>query len=112
MNNSVLDAGEDIEVGDPVLPKSYELAQNYPNPFNPSTTLKFYNAQKSHVNLTIYNIMGQRVRTLVDSDMDIGWQEVIWDGVDSQGEQVSSGLYFYKMDANDFTETKKMLLVK
>jgi len=100
------------DVDDQTLPKAYELSQNYPNPFNPSTTVKFYNSQKGHVSLTIYNIMGQNVRTLVDQDMDIGWQEAVWDGLDNSGEHCSSGLYFYKMDANDFSQTKKMLLVK
>jgi hypothetical protein len=111
VSNLVLDA-DDAGSDDPALPRSYELGQNYPNPFNPSTTLKFYNAQKGHVNLTIYNIMGQQVRKLIDRDMDIGWQEAIWDGLDNSGEHCSSGLYFYRMDASDFSQTKKMLMVK
>jgi hypothetical protein len=94
------------------VPISFQLNQNFPNPFNPSTTIKFYNAVKGPVRIDVFNIMGQRVRTLADKDMDIGWQEIVWSGDDANGENVASGIYFYKMSAGAFVEIKKMLLMK
>ncbi len=100
------------DVVDPIVPQSFELGQNYPNPFNPTTTIKFFVASRQFVNLSVYNILGQRVKTLVSTDLDSGPQEVRWDGTDESGAEVSSGIYFYKMSAGDFVDTKKMLLMK
>ncbi len=105
------DAGE-VGGRDPAIPKSYDLAQNYPNPFNPKTTIAFYIGSRQYVSLSIYNILGKRVRELVGSELEPGWQEVIWDGTGSEGERVPSGIYFYRLSAGDFSETRKMLLLK
>jgi len=106
-----LDAGD---FGDAVavVPNTYKLSQNYPNPFNPSTKIEFYNASKGRVSVDVYNIMGQKVKTLVDAEMGVGWQEVLWDGTDASGNSAASGIYFYKMSAGDFSQIKKMLMVK
>ncbi len=89
------------------LPTSYALSQNYPNPFNPSTEINFDIPKKSHVTLTVYNILGQAVTTLVNEDMTAGSKTVTWDA-----SEHSTGVYFYKLTAGDFTETRKMMLLK
>ena len=101
------------------IPFIFELGQNYPNPFNPFTTVPFRAGSKElvarspiHTTLTIYNILGQKVRTLVDEDKLPGNYNVIWDGRDQMGNQVSSGIYFYQLKAGNYKETKKMSLLK
>jgi hypothetical protein len=100
----------DINPG--VLPAKFELAQNYPNPFNPDTKIEFAVPQKSQVDLVIYNVMGQKVRTLISDELDAGWKQVTWDGKDDSGNTVSSGIYLYKLNAGEFVDSKKMTLVK
>ena len=90
------------------------LSQNYPNPFNPVTTINYSIEERSRVSLKIYNVAGQRVRTLVNKEQ-LPRQEgysVQWRGVSDAGEPVSSGVYFYKLTAKNFTQTKKMVLLK
>ncbi len=94
------------------LPESFELSQNYPNPFNPTTTIKYFLPEVANVELTIVNIMGQTVRTLVSTLQAPGEHAVTWDGRDQSGVPVSSGIYLYRMNAGDFTQTRKMVLMK
>lgn len=94
------------------LPNFFTLRQNYPNPFNLQTSISFYLPEKSEVNLAIYNILGQKVRTLVDGPMEPGSHTVIWNGKNESGSVVASGIYFYKLNAGDNTVTKKMSLLK
>lgn len=95
-----------------LLPKTFALAQNYPNPFNPSTKIHFDTPKKAHVNLAIYNVLGQEVRTLVNREMDAGKHFVIWEGDNDSGVKVASGMYFYKLISADFVKSRKMMLVK
>lgn len=95
-----------------LTPGEFSLDQNYPNPFNPVTNIAFTLKEKTHVKLSIYNLIGQRVNTLVDQDYGPGQHTLTWDGVDSKGEKVTSGIYFYRLDAGDYSATRKMLLVK
>jgi len=88
------------------------LWQNYPNPFNPSTTIKFDMDRSEHAVVSIYNIRGQLVTTLLDKDMPSGTHSVVWNGIDESGNAVSSGIYFYRLTTGDFAQTKKMLLMK
>jgi hypothetical protein len=88
------------------------LTQNYPNPFNPSTTIKYSVKNNTHVSLKIYNVAGQLVHTLVDSDKNAGAYTETWDGRGNSGNPVSSGVYFYKLVTKDFSMTKKMVLLK
>jgi hypothetical protein len=88
------------------------LAQNYPNPFNPSTTIKYSIKDNAYVSLKIYNVAGQLVRTLVNSDMKAGAYTETWKGLNNSGNPVSSGVYFYKLVTKDFSMTKKMVLLK
>jgi hypothetical protein len=94
-------------------PSEFSLSQNYPNPFNPVTNIQFTVLRTANVKLDVYNIVGQKVRTLVDEEMTPGAYAVDWDGKDESGNAVSSGIYFYRMQAADeFTDMKKMLLIK
>jgi Leucine-rich repeat (LRR) protein/pimeloyl-ACP methyl ester carboxylesterase len=101
------------------LPSSSGLSQNYPNPFNPSTTIKYQLKGESpstkssmFATLKIFNIRGQLVRTLVNEEKLPGSYSVIWDGKDQNGKQVASGVYFYRLEAGDYQETKRMVLLK
>lgn len=102
----------EIHGSDEGRPSEFSLSQNYPNPFNPVTNIEFSLPRVAHVRLDIYNIVGQKVRTLVDEEMEPGRYVADWDGKDEKGNSVSSGIYFYRMDAGDFSDIKKMLLVK
>ncbi len=94
------------------LPGIYALHQNYPNPFNPSTTIRYELAKTSMVNLTIYNVRGQKVKTLLDARQGLGKHAIEWDGRNDAYNPVASGVYFVKMKAGDFNMTRKMILIK
>ncbi|MBN1465231.1 Ig-like domain-containing protein [candidate division KSB1 bacterium] len=94
------------------VPKEFRLAQNYPNPFNPATTIHFDLPQVALVKLQVYNVLGQKVRTLVDEQMEPGYHAMLWDSKNDQGLLVSSGVYYYQILAGDFRAVKKMALVR
>ncbi len=94
-----------------VMPSS-QLKQNYPNPFNPETTISFDMPKAGNVELSIYNIKGQLVNTLVKGNVQAGEHSYVWKGQDNNGNNVSSGLYFYKLNSPDNTQMKKMVLMK
>lgn len=94
------------------IPKVYQLFQNYPNPFNPETQIRYDLPASGHVKLTVYNVLGQKVKVLVDEVQDAGYKSVIWDGKDNSGKDVASGIYFFKIEAQNFDKTKKMVLLK
>lgn len=94
------------------IPKAYQLSQNYPNPFNPQTMIKYDLPEAGHVNITVYNILGQKVKALVDEYQEAGYRSANWDGKDETGKEVASGIYFYKIKAVGFEKTKKMVLLK
>jgi hypothetical protein len=89
------------------MPTTYDLGQNYPNPFNPATNIAYEVPKASHVTLEVFNVLGQRVASLVDQEMEAGKYTVEFDG-----SSISSGIYFYRLNSDDFTETKKMVMVK
>jgi len=93
-------------------PKSFALFQNQPNPFNPETEISYYLPKACQVRLTVYNLLGQKVRTLFDGYQEAGMHTLIWEGRDEDGVQASSGIYFYRLQADDFQKTKKMILMK
>lgn len=90
----------------------YSLDQNYPNPFNPSTVIPFKLAKREMVELTIFNNLGQKVRSLVNQDYPAGTHQVKWNGKDDFGQTVPAGVYYYTIQAGEFKDTRKMLIVK
>jgi hypothetical protein len=101
-----------INVTGSEAPKAYRLAQNYPNPFNPSTTIKYDMKAKGLVTVRIYDVAGRLVRTLVNEVKDAGAYSAVWDGRNSGGRSVASGIYFYKMETAGFSATKKLVLLR
>lgn len=94
-------------------PREYYLLQNYPNPFNPSTTINYSIADDSNVKLIIYNLLGKEITTLInDDEKSAGAYSVVWDGKNKFGNEVSSGLYFYRLITQKFVQTNKMLLLR
>jgi hypothetical protein len=102
----------DVDDDPIVLPSDFRLAQNYPNPFNPSTEIEYSLPQASRVQLTVYNVLGQQTRALVSREESAGTHHIIWDGRDDQGTPVASGVYFYRLTAGSYMETRKMMLLK
>jgi hypothetical protein len=98
--------------GAEVKPQNFSLFQNYPNPFNPRTSIRYALPQDARVKLVIYNVMGQKVKTLVDEEQSAGYKTVWWDGRDNRGDQVASGVYFYRLEADSFSQVRKMMLIK
>jgi hypothetical protein len=96
----------------PELPAGFELAQNYPNPFNPSTSISFSLSQPGNVKLAIYNLNGQLVRTLLNTQMTSGQHNTAWDGMDDHNNPVTSGIYLYRLTSGHQTLSKRMVLLK
>ena len=92
--------------------RNYHLSQNYPNPFNPSTTIEYQLPNNSQVTLSVYNSLGQLVNTLVNEEKDAGYYQAVWNGNDNHGNQVASGIYFYRLQTGNFINTKKMILLR
>jgi hypothetical protein len=95
-----------------LVPSGYDLDQSYPNPFNPETVIAYQLPSGGHVSLKIYNITGQLVRTLVDGHMPAGNHSVVWDSRDAHDNSVASGMYLYRLEASDYSSTRKMILLK
>jgi hypothetical protein len=93
-------------------PIKYSLNNNYPNPFNPLTTISYYLPKDEFVNVNIYNASGKLVRELVSSKQNLGVKSIRWDATNNSGQPVSAGLYLYTIQAGDFRQTKKMVLLK
>ena len=103
---------DEIEVVADFTPSNFELSQNYPNPFNPSTTIEFQVPQASDVNIIIYDMLGQEVKSLFAGQIQAGNYSVEWDGLNNSGSKMSSGSYIYRMTAGEFIDTKEMILLK
>ncbi len=101
-----------LDGGTAAIPTEFALEQNYPNPFNPTTTIRYALKENAQVTLKIYNVLGQVVKTLVNEKQTAGFKTVQWDGTDDRGVKVASGIYVYRLEANDFVDTKKMILLK
>lgn len=94
------------------IPESFGMEQNFPNPFNPSTTIRYSLPKPAHVKVKIFNLLGMKVRTLIDSFQKTGEHSVVWDAKDDDGNSVSSGLYLYRVEAGEFTQVRKMALLR
>lgn len=106
------DFSTDTEVVDPTLPRSFTLYQNYPNPFNSGTVISYDLPTTSDIDLSIFNILGQRVRTLHVDRQRAGRHYYDWDGTSNSGKEAASGIYFYRLSANNVISTKKMILLR
>jgi len=94
------------------MPKQYALYQNYPNPFNPTTSIRYDIAHPGRVEIVIFTVRGEHVRTLVAADQGAGRYTVSWDGKNADGQSVSSGVYFYRLVSSGFSKTCKMVLLR
>ena len=95
-----------------ILPQRFALEQNFPNPFNPSTNIGYELPEDGLVNITIYNITGRHISTLVSSHQNAGYKSTQWNATNDSGEPVGAGLYLYRIEADNFVQTKKMILLK
>jgi hypothetical protein len=105
---------DNLNITENQLPSAFnvKLHQNYPNPFNPTTRLRYDLPKDTEVTITIYDIMGCEVRTLVNNQQSAGYKSVMWDATNDLGQPVSGGMYFYSISAEEFVQVKKMVLLK
>ena len=101
-----------LSINGELLPEVFSLHQNYPNPFNPVTKLRYDLPENGHVNITIYDMLGREVKTLINQTQDAGYRSVIWDATNDYGKPVSAGIYLYQIQAGEYMRTKKMVLLK
>lgn len=104
--------GSDVSEPLEIIPSAYKLEQNYPNPFNPETVISFSLPKSGSVSIKIYDVLGNEVRTLINEERVAGKHNIYWNSTDNSGKRVSSGVYFYTISADNFTQTKKMVLMK
>ena len=101
-----------LSVDESIIPDEYSLSQNYPNPFNPTTRIQYSLPKTGLVKINIYTLMGQKISTLVNGNMEAGRHNITWNGMDDLGNPVAAGLYLYQLEAKDFVKTRKMVLLK
>ena len=94
------------------IPNEYQLEQNFPNPFNAKTTIRYQLKKAAHVNVEIYDILGQKVRTLIDQNQPAGYYTILWDGANEQGQTLASGIYIFRLKSHSFTKSRKLVIVK
>jgi hypothetical protein len=105
--------GQQLDISNAINnPEQFRLNQNYPNPFNPTTSLAYDLPEDAMVNITIYDMMGRIVNNLVSSQQNAGYKSIQWNATNNQGQPVSAGLYLYSIEAGEFRQTKKMVLLK
>jgi hypothetical protein len=95
-----------------IFPLGFTLMGNFPNPFNSTTEIRFLASISDYITLDIFDITGRKVKTLMDGVVQVGESKVLWDGVDDTGNSVSSGIYFYRLEAGNYCQTEKMVLIK
>jgi hypothetical protein len=101
-----------LSVDSDLIPEVFALHQNYPNPFNPLTQIRYDLPEDSDVSITIFDLMGRNIKTLLKKKEAAGFRSISWDATNQNGEPVSAGMYIYLIQANTFRETKKMILLK
>ena len=101
-----------IDLGLASTPSEFDLAQNYPNPFNPDTQIRFFLSKSNFVNLEVFNVRGQKIKELVSKQFSAGIYSVEWDGTNDLGEPMRSGVYMYRIQTEQFTDIKRMILMK
>ena len=112
-NRVMLPTGDNVSLADViVMPEKFTIHQNYPNPFNPVTTLRYDLPEQTHVNITVYDMLGRKVRTIFNQQQAPGYKSLIWDATNDYGKPVSAGIYLYQIQAGEYMQTKKMVLLK
>ena len=107
------DGGQKLELSDASnTPDKFKLNQNYPNPFNPTTTLGYNLPEEGLVNITVYDMLGNVINQLVNEVQNSGYKSIQWNATNNQGKPVSAGVYIYRIQAGDFVENRKMILLK
>ena len=101
-----------LETKDVSTPYKINLHQNYPNPFNPTTLIRYDLPVNEHVSINIYDLTGKRVKSLVNTNQDAGYRSIHWNATNEVGQPVSAGMYIYTIQAGEFRQTKKMVLLK
>jgi hypothetical protein len=101
-----------LSLANTTIPNQFELYQNYPNPFNPVTTLQYALPGDALVNITIYDIMGRQVKTLINRSQTAGYKSIQWDATNDNNQPVSAGLYLYTIQAGEFRQVRKTVLLK
>ena len=101
-----------LETKDVSTPYKINLHQNYPNPFNPTTLIRYDLPVNEHVSINIYDLTGKRVKSLVNTNQDAGYRSIYWNATNDLGQPVSAGMYIYTIQAGEFRQTKKMVLLK
>ena len=112
MRNISFDASDVLSLDGVMLPLEFALGQNYPNPFNPTTKIHYALANDEFVSINIYDLMGRNIKLLINSSQAAGYYEIDWNATNNNGELVPAGMYFYMIQAGEFTSTKKMVLLK
>ena len=105
-------AGSGLALENDFIPLKYILHQNYTNPFNPITTLQYDLPENGLVNVTVYDMLGRQVKTLINQTQEAGYKSVIWNATNDYGKPVSAGIYLYQIQAGEYISTKKMVLLK
>jgi hypothetical protein len=101
-----------LELYNEILPRNFVVYPAFPNPFNPVITLRYELPENGHVNITIYDMLGRQVKTLINQTQDAGYKSLIWDATNDYGKPVSAGIYLYQIQAGEYISTKKMVLLK
>jgi hypothetical protein len=101
-----------LAVDEVTFPTQFSLYQNFPNPFNPVTTLRYDLPENGIVTIIIYDMLGRQVKTLINQTQDAGYRSIIWDATNDYGKPVSAGIYLYQVQAGEYMEVRKMVLVK
>ena len=101
-----------LSIGSENIPSTFTLHQNYPNPFNPITTVRYELPEDSFVDVKVYDMLGNVVINLVNTNQSSGYKSIQWNATNNTGKPVSAGIYFYTIQAGDFVDTKKMILLK
>ena len=112
MRNISFDASDVLSLDGVMLPLEFALGQNYPNPFNPTTKIQYALAKDEFVSVNIYDLMGRNIKSLINIGQTAGYYEINWNATNNNGEVVPAGMYFYMIQAGEFTSTKKMVLLK
>ena len=108
-----IESATEVVTPDPLgHPHQFALHQNYPNPFNAETVISFETEEAAHVDLSMYNMVGQLIKTLVKDHLPAGSHEIAWDGTDDLGRELASGVYFYRLEAEGQSDVRRMVLVK